>query len=146
MCLKVTPIDFYQDGKPRDPALFGAVQEFAKDQFGSELVFPCYAKVWATTIRDDDKVLRVIGLVGTRAAVDICLFHVIPPTADKEGLRIAERGRDLMYVRIHDYLEDLGHTGNTVLCFVAETAERYWRRFLLKIGARPAHRYEIEVR
>ena len=145
MSLRVQPVDFNQDGSPRDPRLYGAVQEYAKSALGEELFFAYYAKVWATVLCEDGGKMQIIGLLGTRAAIDVCMFHVTPPSQDREGMRVAEAARDAMHARMRSYLEDLGHTGNIVLVYVSETAERFWRRFLGKIGARPANRYEIKV-
>jgi hypothetical protein len=145
MSLRVVPIDFRQDGKPANPSLHSAVQEYAKNEFGEELNFGYYAKVHTLINEEADKI-TVMGLLGSRAAIDVCMFHITVPSQDKDGLRLAEQGRDLMFQRGQAYLADLGHTGTTVLVYVAAEAERYWRRFLRKIGAKPAHRYEVEVK
>jgi hypothetical protein len=141
----MAPMDFHQDGKPRDPQLYGAVQVYAKNQFGEELVFPYYAKVWAALAQEEGQPYQVIGILALRNAIDVCTFHVSPPTLDKNGLRLAEQARDMMFVRGHDYIADLGNTGYPVLVYVAEEAQRYWRKFLKRIGAKQANRFEVKI-
>lgn len=142
----MAPIDFKADGTtPRDVQLYQAVQEYHKKEFGNELVFAYYARVLALLAIDEVGESKVMGLLGVRTAIDVCMFHVTSPTMDKAGLKLAEQGRDLMFYRGHSYLADLGNTGNTVLVYVASGAQRYWRRFLKKIGASPADRFQITI-
>lgn len=145
MTLKMTPVDFTPEGKPRDEQLRDATQAFAEKEFGDKLDFAYYARVWSVQTVNEAGETTVIGLLGVRNAIDVCMFHVVPPSLDKEGLKIAEQARDLMFIRGHGYLADLGNTGHTVMVYVAAGAQRYWRRFLKKIGARPADRFEVTI-
>jgi hypothetical protein len=145
MSLKMSPIDFGQDGKPKDQRLCDALQQYAKKEFGAELVFPYYARVWAVEMVAEDGAAQVIGALGMRQAIDCCMFHVTPPSASKDGLRIAQQARDAMIDRGKSYLADLGNTGTEVLIFVSEEAQRYWKPFLKSIGASPANRFQIKI-
>jgi hypothetical protein len=144
MNLKMATIDFV--GKePRDAQLYSAVQEYAKNEFGEELHFDYYARAWAALAVEESGKYVVIGVLGIRNAIDVCTFHVTPLTMDKDGLKLAEQARDMMMYRGTAYLQDLGNSGNVVLIHVSATAERYWRRFLAKIGATPAERYQVKI-
>jgi len=145
MFLQMRPMDFQADGSPRDPKLYGAAQQYAKNQFGEELVFPYYAHVWSVLAVEESGAYAVIGLLGIRNTIDVCLFHVTPRTSDREGLKLAEQARDMMLYRGTAYLQDLGNSGSPILIYVAENAQRYWRRFLKKIGAVPANRFEVKI-
>lgn len=146
MNLRMLVMDFNQKGEPRDTTLYEAVQEYHKNEFGEELNCAYYARVHALVLVDDDeKFVQVMGLLGIKNVIDVPMFHITVPTQDKAGLKLAEQGRDLMFQRGHNYLADLGNTGQPALVFVSEQAERYWRRFLKKIGAKPAQRYEVTL-
>jgi hypothetical protein len=145
--LRMTPIDVDRDGNPRDEKLGAAVQIFCQKELGEPLVFSYYIRVWALlAVRPDDAdYLEVIGVTGIRNTPDCSLFHIVPLTADKPGLKLAEQARDLAVYRLYSYLEDVGQKGNTVLIFVSESAQRYWRRFLKKIKAEPANRFSLKI-
>lgn len=140
-------IDVDREGKPRDEKLGAAVQAFAEKQLGSKIVFPYYLRVWAIlAIREDDEdYFEVVGVTSLRNSPDCPLFHIAPLTSDKAGLKLAEQARDLAVYRMHSYLQDAGLSGGTVLIYVSETAQRYWRRFLKRIKAKPANRFEMRI-
>jgi hypothetical protein len=85
-----------------------------------------------------------MGLFGIQNTIDVPLCHITPITADREGLKFCELVRDAMIYRARAYCQDLGMTG-TALLYVEEKHERFWRRFLKRIGARPANRYIIGI-
>src|SRR5260221_9897068 len=139
--MRMVPLDFRRDGTPRDAKLLADASDFYKDEFTVEPDFASFAKAWVA-LRDDGLIL---GLTGVISVVDIPLFHIKPPTMDKEGLRLAEAARDMAVARIHAHLEDTGLTGSTAVIGVDPKAERFWKKFLCKIGATPANRGEMKV-
>jgi hypothetical protein len=148
MNLRLQPIDVKKDGTPIDPELFAAVVKYGKEQFGEKYEFNVsfYSRCWAVIAvkPEDPSFWQVTGLCGTRNTIDVPLFHVTPLTQDREGLKWCETARDAMIYRMRSYIQDLGIRG-TALIFVAPVAERLWRRFLIKLGAKPACRYEIGI-
>lgn len=145
--LRMVPIDLDKDGNSRNTRLGTALQEYAKREFGMPLVFAHYVRVWAIVVvrENDADYFEVMGAIGTRQTLDVPLFHVTVPSVDKEGLRIAEQARDMAVYRLHSFLCDFGNAGQQCLIYVSEKAERYWRRFLGKLKAKPANRYEITL-
>ena len=144
--IRIVPIDL-KDGIPRDAKLAAALQAYCLKEFGRELAFDYYYRLWVVllTRAEDPDYYEVIGTSAIRYIPDCPMFHVSAPTKDKEGLRIAEQARDMMVYRLHSYLTDLGHAGSFVLIYVSQTAQRYWRRFLLKIKAEPAERFALKL-
>jgi len=142
--LRMVPIDF-KDGMPRDAKLATALQEFCVREFGAELPIGTYARVWAIVAVRDADYYDIMGVTTIANVIDCSTFHIVPLTPDKEGLQLAEKARDLAVYRMGSYLQDLGNAGSFVLIHVSETAERYWKRFLLKIKAEPAHRYQMRI-
>jgi hypothetical protein len=145
--LRMVPIDLDGQGNPKDARLGTAVQEYAKKEFGTPLAFNFYMRCWCLLAlkEDDPDYFEVIGVTGVRQTLDCPLFHLTPLTEDKEGLRLAEQARDLAFYRMSSYLQDWGMSGATVLVYVSERAQRYWRRFLGKIKAMPANRFEVRI-
>lgn len=145
MNLRMTPIDFNQAGEPRDPLLYAAVQEFAEKEFGEKLNVAYYARLFVALAVIEDK-WKVVGVTGIRSSFDIPTFHIAPQSLDKEGFKVAEEVTNMMYMRLNNYLADLGNKGGSTLIYVAPEKERFWRRFLKRVGGKPANRYEVEVR
>jgi hypothetical protein len=141
MNLRMIPLDFTRDGKPRDGLLHAAACAFYKKEFGEEPNFAGYGKAWVVVQDSKD----VLGLAGMTSIVDVPLFHVTPPTMDKEGMKIAQAVRDIATWRLHAHLEDVGLRGSTVLIYVSPKTERFWRKYLAKIKAEPAHRYSLII-
>lgn len=135
----MVPVDFVE-GRPRDEKLYAAACRYYEDQFGRKNDFRGYAKAWVALDGE-----TVVGLAGIQVAMDCSLFHCPPRNMTKEAIREAEQVRDMMIWRLHANLEDGGFRGMEVLIYVAEQAERFWRRFLKKIGARPANRYTLTI-
>lgn len=143
--VRMTPLDFGTDGKPRDQRLYDAAEEYCKREFGTEYNFLCYSRCWIVELVGEENT-EVIGITGIWQVPDIPLFHVTLPSADKEGLKVAEEATNMMYARLDWYLADCGNRGRSALIFVAPEKERLWRRFLRRVGGKPANRYEVEVR
>lgn len=144
--LRMTPIDLDAQGNPKDARLGTAVQEYAKKEFGAPLYFSFYMRCWAIIMENgDSEYFKVIGVIGTRQTLDVPLFHITVPTLDKEGMKVAEQARDMAVYRLHSFLCDFGNAGQNVLIYVSEKTERYWRRFLGKLKAKPAQRYEMTL-
>lgn len=144
--LKMTPIDMFED-KPRDEKLYAAMQEYSRKEFGEEINCRHYLRVWVVTCssKDAPDCFQVVAVSALRNTPDCPMFHVTPPTEDKEGMQIAHQARDMMVMRLHGHLEDLGMRGANVLIHVSEKAERYWRGFLNKIKAKPSNRWEMKI-
>ena len=144
---RITPIDIV-NGEPTDPKLHAAVQAYAEKEFGAPIVFSYHSRVWAILLlrQGDADYFQVIGVTAIRQTLDCPVFHITPPSMDKDGLRIAEQARDMAVIRMFGYLEDWGQKGNVVLIHVSETAVRFWQKFLNKIKAKPANRFEIFIK
>lgn len=145
--LRITPVDLGVDGKPRDGKLATAVQEYAKKEFGREIDFTYYVKVWAilATRVVDAEYYEVIGITAIRNQADCQVFHITAPTEDREGAALAMQARDMAVMRMYGYLEDLGMRGSTVLIYVSEKAQPFWKKFLNRIKAEPANRWELKI-
>ena len=145
--LRMMPVDVDREGNPRDTKIGAALQAYAEKEFGAPIVFTYYLRVWVMLrMRNDDpEYYEVMGVFGLRNTPDCALFHVTAPTNDKEGLKFAEQARDMAVFRLYSYLEDIGQRGNTVLIYVSEQGQRYWRRFLSKIKATPANRFSLKI-
>lgn len=144
--LKMTPIDFLGD-KPRDERLYAAMQEYARNEFGEEINCRYYLRVWVVVCsrKDAPEYFQVVAVSALRNTPDCAMFHVTAPTEDREGMQIAHQARDMMVMRLHGHLEDVGMSGANVLIHVSEKAERYWRGFLGKIRAKRANRWEMTI-
>jgi hypothetical protein len=145
MNLRMTPLDFRPDGAPRDARLYESAKTFYENQFGETLDHAYYGRLWAAEAVCDDRV-QVVGITGIRGTYDIPTFHVIPVSQDREGFKLAEETTAMMYFRLNNYLADLGNRGSTTMIYVAPQVERLWRRFLKRVGGKPANRWEVEVR
>ena len=126
---------------PRDAKLLADASEFYRTEFNTAPEFTNFAKVWA--ILGDDGL--ILGLTGVTSVVDCPLFHIKVPSMDKKGLRQAEAARDMAVWRMHSHLEDSGLSGTNALIYVSPETERYWHRFLDRIHATPAHRWEMRI-
>ena len=144
--VRMVPVDVV-NGAPKDVGLYRAVQVYSEKEFGAGVEVSYYHRVWAVVAlkEEEPEYMEVIGLMGARNVIDWPLFHVTPLTQDKAGLKLAEQARDMMVARGRNYIEDLGMRGTSVLIFVSEQGQRYWRRFLKKIGALPANRFELKI-
>ena len=138
--IRMIPLDFLRDGTPRNPQLVDEAAAFYRAEFHREPEFQSFAKVWV--LGDDNGILGLTGLV---SVCDCPLFHIVPKTMDKSGLRIAEAARDLAVWRMKSHLEDSGLSGSQVLIYVSPTVERLWHRFLGRIGAVPANRWSLTI-
>jgi len=145
--VRMMPIDFDKDGKPRFPKIATAVQEFARREFGAEVNFGLYSRVWAVlkTLDGDNDYFEVMGMTALRNQPDCPIFHIVPPTKDKDGLKMAMMARDQAIYRMHSYLEDLGMIGNKVLIYVSPEAQPSWNGLLGRRKIVPANRYELEI-
>jgi hypothetical protein len=141
--LRMVPIDL-DNGHPRDARLGTAVQEYAKKEFGAPLVFSYYMRCWAILVQAGEY-QEVIGVIGTRQTLDVPLFHLTPPSQDHEGWKLIEQARDMAVYRLHSFLVDFGNAGAVCLVYVNAKAERFWRRFLGKLKAKPADRWELTL-
>lgn len=146
MNLRMTPLDFDPRTRaPLDERLYDAAQEYCLREFGKQQDFLCYIRSWVVE-RVDGETLEVVGIATIWNAPDVPIFHVTPPTQDKEGLKVAEEVTTMMCSRLNSYIADCGNRGRRTLIFVDPGKERIWRRFLNRIGAQPANRWEIEIR
>ena len=145
--LRMVPVDLDKQGEARDPKLAAAVQAFAEKELGVKITLAFYYRLWAILLvkPSDPDHYCVIGLTSLRFVPDCSLFHIVPPTADREGMKIAMQARDLAVYRLHSYLEDQGHRGGNVLIYVSQGAQKLWRNFLTKIKAKPSDRFEMEI-
>lgn len=140
--IRMHPIEFTPDGKPRDVPLHAAAVSYFKTQFGYEPDFRKYGKAWAVV---DLESQTIVGLGGLETVIDCTLFHCPPVEQTKDGLRRAEQVRDLMVGRMMAHLEDTGFIGSQVLIYVSEMAERIWHGFFKRIGATKANRYSLPI-
>jgi hypothetical protein len=144
MNLRMVPIDLNQNGTPRDEKLCAALQLYCEKTFGTELVIGYYRRVWAVLGCEGDS-YTVMGAIATRLEPDVPIFHITPPTQDREGLKIAHLGVELAVYRLRSYYEDLGLRGSGVLIYVSEIAEKMWKRFFARNGITKASRYTTTV-
>lgn len=145
--LRMTPIDLNEKGEPKEPKLEAALQRYCEKEFGSLINISYYMRVWAIMVvrPSDPEYFEVIGVTSMRNQADCPLFHITPPTIDKAGFKVAEQARDMAVYRMYAYLEDVGMRGTSILIYVSEGAQRLWRRFLGKIKAKPANRFELPI-
>ena len=141
---RMTPIDM-RDGKPVDQRLYDAANAYCLKEFGQELNLAYYARAWLSEALVNGEWIPV-GIAGVRNMLDIPTFHVTPVGQDREAFKAAEETTSMMYMRLNNYLADLGNRDGSTLIYVAPEVERLWRRFLKRVGGRPANRYEVPVR
>jgi hypothetical protein len=147
MNLRMTPVDLDKQMEPRDPRLYAALQAYAERELGGKLSVPFYQRLWAieATKEDDPEYSEVIGVTATRFTPDVQIFHVTPPTNDREGLKLAMQARDMMVYRLASYFADSGYRGAKVLIYVSEQSEPLWKRFFKRRNIESGRRYEILI-
>ena len=140
------PLDFEANtNNPRDRNLFDAAQNFCKEQFGAEYSFHLNGKNWCVIeVSDEGEGFEVIAVSGMVWVPDCRLFHVKPGT-NKETWKRAEDVSTALMKRMAAYLQDSIGLGTRVLVFVEPKTEGIWKRFLRRVGAKPANRYEVTV-
>lgn len=148
MNLRMTPIDLNkQTLEPLDPRLHAAMQTYAEKELGGRLNVAYYQRVHCVEAvkEDDPEYHEVIGITAIRTTADIQVFHVTPPTSDREGLKLAMQARDMMVYRLASYFADNGLRGAKVLIYVSEKSEPLWKRFFQRRNIQSARRYEIVI-
>lgn len=143
--LKIVPIDFVNRGQgfePSEPVLYSKVQGFAREQFGAQLEFSEYQRVWAAVADQNE----VIGVMGIAQVMDCPLFHVREPNAiDKQDKVLSLKASKELAARAISFLQDNGMTGKAFLIYIHPDQIAKWTGFLDSLGIEQAHRFRLEI-
>ncbi len=146
--IKIIPIDWIPSSSvlaPVDAQLFGAAQAFCEEQFGERKNLGAFTKVWVALEESEDGIAGpVCGIGGIVTRLDVPLFHVSGPHAKRIWAEL--------YERLRNYVEDNGGKGYPAFIYTdpvhlqdGDPHREIVQRFLEKIGAKPAHRFVVEI-
>lgn len=144
--ISVFPLDFDQQGNPKDRFLFDAAQKFSEKEFGKPVQQGGMVKTWcAVEYSDSGEGYRVVGMTTIAFALDCQMFHVEAGDDSVESRDAARAVRDALMARASSFIQDQSGVGTEIMVFVSPKQERFWKGYLRLIGATPANRHIVKV-
>ena len=139
------PLEWNQDGSPRDPALWQMFDTFSRQEYNRPAEIQAAVKQWvAVETRPEGGYMRVWGHLIVRQAVTVPTFHISRPDG-KEQVSQVHQSRDGLYDRAKGFIADWAGSGVVAYVYIAPEAKEAWQSYLNEIGAKDASLVAVEV-